>query len=147
MFDGGTLSGSGTISDSVYCGDIQIKATGVIAPGSKENPNVPLKLCKNVEMTQGASMKFYIGADRASQAIVAEGYGITGTATTIPVTVDCTVKKKGSWLLLEADTFNGKVFAFTTKPAGGRLVVKNDETTNRAQLWFEQTTGLTITIR
>ena len=147
VFDGGTLSGSGTISDSVYCGDIQIKATGVIAPGSKENPNVPLKLCKNVEMTQGASMKFYIGEDRASQAIVAEGYGITGTATTIPVTVDCTVKKKGSWLLFEADTFNDKVFAFTTKPAGGRLVVKTVETSNRKQLWYEQTTGYSVTLR
>ena len=147
VFDGGTLSGSGSVSDSEDCGSIQIKATGVIEPGSQENPNVPLKLCKNVEMTQGASMKFYIGADRASQAIVAEGYGITGTAETIPVTVDCTVKKKGSWLLLEADTFNGKVFAFTTRPSGGRLVVKTDETTNRAQLWFEQTTGFSVTLR
>ena len=98
-------------------------------------------------MQDGASMKFYIGADRASQAIVAEGYGITGTAETIPVTVDCTVKKKGSWLLLEADTFNDNVFAFTTRPSGGRLVVKTDEATNRAQLWFEQTTGFSVTLR
>ena len=147
VINSGVLSGCGTISAASTCGAIQIKANGVVAPGSAEIPNVAMKLGKNVEMTQGASMKFYIGADRASQAIVAEGYGITGTATTIPVTVDCTVKKKGSWLLLEADTFNDKVFAFTTRPAGGHLVVKTDETTNRAQLWFEQTTGFSVTLR
>ena len=143
----GILSGSGTVSSASGCGTIQINGKGIVFPGSTENPNEPLKLCKNVEMAQGAAMKFYIGEDRASQAIVAEGYGITGTATTIPVTVDCTVKKKGAWLLLEADTFNEKVFAFTTRPSGGRLVVKTDEATNRVQLWYEQTSGLYVAIR
>jgi len=57
------------------------------------------------------------------------------------------VKKKGAWLLLEADTFNEKVFAFTTRPSGGRLVVKTDEATNRAQLWYEQASGLYLAIR
>ena len=142
--NGGTLSGCGTIAGSQF---EQIKNGGTLAPGSAQKPNVPMTLLKELQMEDGASMKFYIGEDRASQAIVAEGYGITGTAETIPVTVDCTVKKKGSWLLLEADTFNGNVFVFTTRPSGGRLVVKNDETTNRAQLWFEQTTGLYVTVR
>ena len=141
-----TLSGCATVA-AKSGNKISFKSGSILAPGSAEMPGKPMTFKNEVEMQAGASMKFYIGADRASQAIVAEGYGITGTATTIPVTVDCTVKKKGSWLLLEADTFNEKAFAFTTRPSGGRLVVKNDETTNRAQLWFEQTTGFSVTLR
>ena len=92
-------------------------------------------------------MKFYIGNDRVSQAIVAEGYGVTGTATSIPVTVNCEASKPGTWMLLEADTFNGKTFALTPRVQGGHLLVLTDEATNRAQLWFEKTVGLSIIIR
>jgi hypothetical protein len=142
--NGATLSGSGTISGVLR---EVIESGGILAPGSAENPNVPMKLGKDLDMEQGASMKFYIGDDRVSQAIVAEGYGVTGTATSIPVTVDYAASKAGTWMLLEADTFNGKTFALTPKLQGGRLHVLTDEGTNREQLWFEKTVGMSIKLR
>ena len=147
VINSGVLSGCGTISAASTCGAIQINANGVVAPGSAEIPNVAMKLGKNVEMTQGASMKFYIGNDRVSQAIVSAGYGLTGTATSIPVTVDYAASKAGTWMLLEADTFNGKTFALTPRVQGGHLLVLTDEATNRQQLWFEKTSGMSIIIR
>ena len=142
--NGATLSGSGTISGVLR---EVIESGGILAPGSAENPNVPMKLGKDLDMEQGASMKFYIGDDRVSQAIVSEGYGVTGTATSIPVTVDYAASKAGTWMLLEADTFNGKTFAFTRKVDGGHLSVLTDVETGREQLWFEKTTGMSIIIR
>lgn len=98
-------------------------------------------------MQDGASMKFHVGEDRVSQAIVAEGYGITGSAETIPVTIDCTMKKAGSWLLLEADTFNGKSFTMVQRGPGLRLRVATDATTSRQQLWLDKSVGFAIRLR
>lgn len=146
---GGTLAGCGKIGGY---SNVQVKNGGVLAPGSAEIPNEPMvitntdrKVSIPLQMDDGSALRFYIDNDRASQLIVSGA--VTGTEDSIPVTVDCTIQKKGAWMLLEADTFNEKVFAFTTKPAGGRLVVKTDETSNREQLWYEQTAGLFMTIR
>lgn len=142
--DGATLSGCGTIGGYSY---ERVESGATLAPGSEEIPNRAMTLAKELRMEEGASMKFYIGNDRVSQAIVAEGYGVTGTATSIPVTVNCEASKPGTWMLLEADTFNGKTFALTPRVQGGHLLVLTDEATNRAQLWFEKTVGLSIIIR
>lgn len=149
----GTLSGSGRVSDNSECGTIQVLAKGVLAPGSDKTEGQTLTLCKSVELTQGAAMKFTVTDKAAAQICLEAGCSLAGDATSIPVTVVCTAKKSGTWMLLEADSFGGKTFALDKKTSvsGGHVSVAQvkaeDGTVAREQLWYELKKGFTVTLR
>ena len=132
--------------------NINLNSGSVLAPGSAEKPNVPSYISngKSLEIADGAKLRFYVSADRASQLILQEGCQITGTAVTVPVNVDCNIDKAGQWLLLEADSFSGKNFEMQNRIQGSSLEVRQileDDVIVREQLWLVKRKGFSIIVR
>lgn len=147
---GATLAGCGTMASGKG-----INLSGTLAPGSAEKPGQAMTIEKQLKLNDGAQLAFAITDARASQVLIKTGYGLTGSATKIPVAIVCQAKKSGTWMLLEADSFGGKTFEKAKDAQGetysGQLTVvqlKDGEgNVTREQLWYSRKLGFTVIVR
>lgn len=123
----------------------------MLFPGSVEKPDIAARISnqKSVIIKDGGRLRYCISHDRCSQLILEEGCTLSGDAETVPLEVGCKIGRSGEWLLLEADSFNGKKFTLSPKIAGIKLKTKTvkDGETERVQLWAVRTTGFLVTVR